>query len=109
MAVIVPSRLAPIFTRLWVPEVGPVPSKTSWRVMIILTGRPVFFDSIAATGSITTCVLPPKPPPISTGSTVTREGASPHRIAVWSRTSNWPCVLDHTVMRSSAFHHAVPL
>ena len=34
-----------------VAEEGPVPSKTSWRFMTILTGRPLFLESTAATGS----------------------------------------------------------
>ena len=36
---------------MYEPGVGPVPSKTSLRDITILTGRPVFFDSSAATGS----------------------------------------------------------
>ena len=48
----VPSRFAPIFARTHEPGVGPVDSRTSWRVMYILTGRPVFFDMMAAIGSM---------------------------------------------------------
>ena len=46
-----PSFVAPIFTLIYEPEVGPVPSKTSFRDMTIFTGFPVFFDNKAATGS----------------------------------------------------------
>ena len=50
-AVRVPSCLAPILTRMWVPGVGPLPLNTSSRVMTNLTGCPVLRDSRAATGS----------------------------------------------------------
>ena len=46
-----PSLVAPIFTRMCDAGVGPVPSNSSMRLMIILTGRPVSRDSTAATGS----------------------------------------------------------
>ena len=46
-----PSRVAPMRTRMWVPEVGPVPSKTSSRPMYILTGRlPLARESRQARG-----------------------------------------------------------
>ena len=41
--------------------VGPVARSTSARDITILTGPPAFFDSISATGSRNTVVLPPKP------------------------------------------------
>ena len=50
-AVMVPSFLTPILTRIEAPEVGPVDLNTSSRLITILTARPVFFDSAAATGS----------------------------------------------------------
>ena len=50
-AVILPSRVAPIFVRAWVAEAGPVPSKTSFRVITTCTGRPLLRERIAATGS----------------------------------------------------------
>ena len=50
-AVIVPSFVTPILTHIEAPEVGPVALNTSSRLIMILTGRPVFFDSSAATGS----------------------------------------------------------
>ena len=51
-AVIVPSFFTPILTCIDDPEVGPVALKTSSRLIVTLTGRPVFFDKSAATGSI---------------------------------------------------------
>ncbi len=50
-ATMVPSRVAPSLTSMTPPEVGPVARNTSSRVITILTGRPVFFDSASATGS----------------------------------------------------------
>ena len=47
----VPSRFAPIFTRMYVPEVGPVACSTSCRERLTRTGRPVRCESIAAIGS----------------------------------------------------------
>ena len=50
-AVNLPSGDELIFMSILVPEVGPVPSNTSALLMIIFTGAPDFFESIAATGS----------------------------------------------------------
>ena len=50
-AVRVPSFLIPILTHIEAPEVGPEALNTSSRLITILTGRPAFFDSAAATGS----------------------------------------------------------
>ena len=72
---------------------GPVPSKTSLRDMTIFTGRPVFFESSAATGSRYTGIFPPKPPPISMGVTFTWETGMSRMHAVVSRTRKAPCVL----------------
>jgi hypothetical protein len=47
----VPSRLAPTFTRHTVPEVGPVARNTSSRDIIIFTGRCALRDSSTANGS----------------------------------------------------------
>ena len=71
-AVILPSLVAPIFMRMWEPEVGPLPTNTSVRLMVILTGLADIFDSRAATGSRYTPPMPfaPKPPPISIGTTL---------------------------------------
>ena len=68
-ATMVPSFLAPIFTSIAAPEVGPEARNTSSRVITIFTGRPHFFDSASASGSRYTSVLPPNPPPISAGVT----------------------------------------
>ena len=43
-----PSFVAPILQTICAPDAGPVPSKTSERVIVILTGRPDFFDNAAA-------------------------------------------------------------
>ena len=51
MAVMVPSRVAPILTRVSAEETGPVARNTSSRLMTIFTGRPDLRASTAATGS----------------------------------------------------------
>ena len=51
MATMRPSRLAPIFTVLTVPEAGPVARNTSSLLITIFTGRPLFCDSFTASGS----------------------------------------------------------
>ena len=89
--------LAPIFTRMNEPGVGPVPSKTSARDMIIFTGRPHLRLRMAATGSRYTEILPPKPPPISHGTTVTCDTGICSSSAVWARAVNEPCVDVQTV------------
>ena len=50
-AVMVPSALAPSFTFMALPDVGPEALKTSWRFMASLTGRPLLRASTSATGS----------------------------------------------------------
>jgi hypothetical protein len=50
-AVSLPFAVAPILTRIRVPEVGPVARKTSSRVITIFTGRPVRRESRIASGS----------------------------------------------------------
>ena len=50
-AVMCPSLVAPIFTRMLVPDVGPVPSNTSMRLMVTFTGCRAFRERAAATGS----------------------------------------------------------
>ena len=51
-AVSLPSRVAPSLTRMWLAEVGPVPSNTSPRVMAIFTGCPHLRERAATTGSM---------------------------------------------------------
>ena len=85
-----PSRLTPIFTVIEAPEVGPVPLNTSSRDMFIRTGWPDFFESVSATGSRYTSVLPPKPPPISAGLTLMSPMVMPVSLAVRLRTAKWP-------------------
>ena len=46
-----PSFFAPSLTSTTAPAAGPVPRKTSSRLITILTGRPVFLASASATGS----------------------------------------------------------
>ncbi len=91
-ATIVPSLFAPSFTRIFEPEVGPVPRKTSSRVIVILTGRPALRESTSAAGSRYTGILPPKPPPISEGVTLIVAGSLPVRVAVSFLTPKGPWV-----------------
>ena len=87
---------------------GPVPSNTSVRLMVTLTGSPVFLESKAATGSRYTRVLPPNPPPISIGMTLMLETGIPRMLAHWSLTLKWPWLLDQMVSLPSGLHIAVP-
>ena len=89
-AVIRPSRVAPIFTVISDPEVGPVALKTSSRVIASLTGRPLLRASARAIGSRYTTVLPPNPPPISAGVTRRSESGRPRSRAVKARIWKWP-------------------
>ena len=91
------------------PEVGPLPSKTSVRVMDIFTGAAALRASRAATGSIYMVSLAPNPPPISMGMALTLDTGTPHSRAVYSRTVNCPWLLDQTVRLPSSCHWAVPL
>ena len=109
IAVIVPSLLAPILTRLQEPQVGPVDSNTSARLMTILTVWPVFLDRRAATGSRYTGILPPKPPPISMGVTLICDTGISSSSAIASRTVNAPWVLHQTCSLPSGFQCAAPL
>ena len=109
MAWIAPSEEAPTRTRTWEPAVGPVPTSTSSRDMTILTGRPVFFESRAATGSRYTGILPPKPPPISIGVTLMFDTGISRILAVTSRTTKAPCVEHQICRRPSWFQRAVTL
>ncbi len=46
-----PSLRAPIFTRTWAPEVGPLARNTSSRVIAIFTGLRAFLARARAIGS----------------------------------------------------------
>ena len=92
-AVIRPSLVAPILTVLDDPEVGPPAWNSSWRDMMIFTGRPDLRDSTRATGSRYTTVLPPKPPPISAGMARTALCGKPLKCALIARTMKWPWLL----------------
>ena len=84
-ATMVPSFLAPMRTSIEVAEVGPLARNTSSRVMVSFTGRLALRDSASATGSVHTCVLPPKPPPISDEVTRSLETSMPSSMAQWLR------------------------
>ena len=108
-ALILPSFVTPILTLILPPGAGPDPSNTLRRSITIFTGRWDFLDSTAATGGRYTTVLPPKPPPISTGFTFMRDSSTLSMAAVCDLTPNAPCVLDQIVMRSSSSQNAVAL
>src|SRR5580704_5608503 len=92
----VPSRLAPSFMRIVVADVGPDARNTSSRVITILTGSPDLRESAMASGSRYTGIFPPKPPPISLGTTLMAAASMPRIAAHASRTTNGPCVVHHT-------------
>ena len=73
-----------------VPDVGPVASKTSVRLMVTFTGASAFFASRAARGSQYTASLAPNPPPISIGIAFTLDTGIPTSLAVFSRTVKCP-------------------
>ena len=103
-----PSFVAPSLTFIFVPEVGPVASKTSFRDICTFTGWPLLRESRAATGSAYSTVFAPKPPPISSGMALTSATGMPMNRAVWSRTVNCPWLLDQMVSLPSGPHWAVP-
>src|SRR6202035_2073016 len=88
----VPSRLAPSFMRIVAADVGPDARNTSSRVITIFTGRPAWRDSAMAIGSRQTGIFPPKPPPISLGTTLIAAASMPRIAAHASRTTNGPWV-----------------
>ncbi len=47
-------------------------------------------------------VFPPKPPPISAGITLSRDGSQPSTFAVWSRTMKCPWEEHQTTDRPSS-------
>ena len=51
--------------------------------------------------------FPPNPPPISIGTTLTRETGTPSMRDVWSRTEKCPWLLHQTVTKPSRVHWAV--
>ena len=91
--------MAPILTEMRVPDVGPVPTNTSVRLMTIFTGWPEIWDILAASGSRYTppCPFPPNPPPISMGMTFTLDTGSPRIFDAWSRTEKCPWLLHQMV------------
>ncbi len=91
-AMSLPSLVAPIFTLIFEPEVGPLARSTSERDMTSFTGAPVFFDSNTESGSRYIVVLPPKPPPISAGTTLMWPTGIPSTWALSERTSKAPWV-----------------
>ena len=81
---------APILTLIWLPEVGPVLSNTSLRVITIFTGRLDFLDKRAVTESKYEGILPPNPPPISRGVTLISDTSIPKIFDTLSLTLNAP-------------------
>ena len=58
--------------------------------MTILTGRPLFLERMAATGSRYVVILAPNPPPISVGITFTMDSGRPVMAAVEERMAKAP-------------------
>src|SRR5262245_2956558 len=108
-AVIFPSFVAPILQWIYEPEVGPVARSTSLRLIVILTGLPVFFDSNKASGSRYTVVFPPNPPPISAGITLILLASVCRRCPQRSRTAKAPWVLTQRVALPSVLYCATAL
>ena len=106
-ATIFPSLVTPILTCWYVPDVGPVASITSVRVIVSFTGRPDLCDRTQAIGSRYVRVLPPNPPPISSGITLMLDAGIPSTAAVPSPIWKWPWELCHSVIRPFGSHHAV--
>ena len=70
-AVIFPFFFMPILTSIEAEAVGPVARKTSDLVITNFTGRPpAFRERASESASEKIVVLPPKPPPISDGVTL---------------------------------------
>ena len=91
-----PTLVAPTLRRMWLPGAGPLEVNTSARVITIFTGRPDFSARRIAAGSRNTVVLPPKPPPISAGMVLIRDGEMPSCAAVRSRMAKWPWLDTHS-------------
>ena len=100
--------MTPILIRTSEPLVGPVASSTSVRLIVSCTGWPLFRDSTAASGSRYIFSLPPKPPPISIGTTLISDTGRPSTFAALSRMPKWPWLLHQIVSRPSGDHDAVP-
>ena len=77
--------------------------------MASLTGLPDFFESTAPIGSSLQDSLPPKPPPISIGITLTLDWGSPSTVAVLSLTPKCPWLLAHATTCPSPRHTTVEL
>ena len=94
---------APTAMSISAPAAGPLPPcSTSSRLSTSLTGRPHFCASRTATASPWMAILPPKPPPISSGTTLSFDIGSPSMRAIISSAVNWPCVEAHTVAKPLA-------
>ena len=106
MEVIVPSFFAPTLTHTVAATPGPVARSTSSRDSTIFTGRPLFFESTAASGDTRHALFAPKPPPTSMGITVMARSGRPTIFASWARWPNGPCVSAQTVSVPSAFSQA---
>src|ERR1700676_2602196 len=92
-----PSLVAPIFTLIFEPEVGPLARSTSERDITSFTGAPVFLESSTDSGSRYIVVLPPNPPPISAGTTLIFPGVMPSTCALSVRPAKAPWVEQEIV------------
>jgi hypothetical protein len=96
-AVSVPSRLAPVLSLMMTWGAGMPASSSSRRVMTYRTGRLVTRARIAVIGSQSARILPPKPPPHSTGITLIRFSSTCSTSATSERVLNEPWVLEYSV------------
>ncbi len=98
-----PSLSAPTAMSISAPAAGPLPPcSTSSRDSTSLTGRRHFCASRTAAASPWMAILPPKPPPISSGTTLSFDRGSPSMRAIISSAVNWPWVEAHTVAKPLA-------
>ena len=78
------------------------PCSTSSRESTIFTGRRHFCASLTAAASPWMAILPPKPPPTSSGTTLSFDAGSPSMAEIISSAVNCPCVDAHTVAKPLA-------
>ena len=108
-AVIFPLFLTPILPRIQDAGAGPEASNTSVLDISALTGVPVFLERTAHIASKYAVILPPNPPPISIGVTLTWETGNRRILETVARTWNEPCVLVQMFNCPSEFQNAVVL
>ena len=78
------------------------PCSTSSRDSTSFTGRRHFCASRTATASPWIAILPPNPPPISSGTTLSRDIGRPSMAAIISSAVNCPWVEAQTVAKPLA-------